>query len=72
MKQFPVTNQTHNVSSPIQHRFAVRAFFEVSFHAFAHLGRDFLIKVVGDFPPHFYATDFNYRHLDSSSFFTMA
>jgi len=50
MKQFPVTNQTHNVSSPIQHRFAVRAFFEVNFHAFAHLGRDFLIKVVGEFP----------------------
>jgi hypothetical protein len=40
----------------------VGANFEMRFHPIAHLRGDFLVKVIGDFPPHFDAADFNGGH----------
>ncbi len=62
LKQLSVADETYHVSSPVQHCFAVLAFFEVSFHALAHFARNLVIKEIGDFPPYFEAADFNCRH----------
>jgi hypothetical protein len=52
----------YDVPRPIKHRGTVVADLKVSAHPFAQFGRNFTVKIIGNFPPDFDATDFNGAH----------
>ena len=62
LKHPSVTDQLYDVSGSVEYCCAMRADFEMRFHSFTRLGRDLLVKIVGDFAPDFDATDFDGRH----------
>src|SRR5271154_5850951 len=62
LEQPPIGDQSHDILRSPHHRGTVSAVCEMRFHSFTQFGRDIRIDIVGDFPPHFVATDFNCTH----------
>jgi hypothetical protein len=57
-----IADQFDDVPRPIEHRGAVPASFKMRSHSVAHLNRDRPVKIIGNLPPDFNATDLNNSH----------
>ena len=58
-KDSTVADQSYDVSCAVEYRRAMLADLKMCFHPVTQFSRDLSVKIIGDFPPDFNATDLN-------------